>query len=213
MTKPSSRQGGPSLLTDKIKVEALRLLLHDSPHPGYIKDRFGCYIVVNPAACSVFFLRPFDVEGRYDYEFLEEPALAMVREADNAVLRSGQHASITTTLFTPAYNTDRLWMISRWPLRETDGRVVGIMCAGREITGRDAGMETEAGVEVVEVRIGSTLATMQEQVEAMSAEMNRIEATLPPADASFASVRKSLGSLALGIKAILRASRPRNKRH
>lgn len=117
--------------------DLLRNLLDSLPDYVYVKDRDGHYILDNVMHRSTLGVRQAeDVTGRVPSDFFLPDVAARYHADDQAVLTSGM----------PLYNREeeivdsrgnRLWMVTtKVPLRDKDGKVVGVVGIGRDITER-----------------------------------------------------------------------------
>jgi PAS domain S-box-containing protein len=119
--------------------EALLRTFSDAlPDPIFLKDREGRWFFANPAVLSVVGKARDAVIGRTDAEIYDDPAVgAALMETDRRVMTSGMAEVLEETIPTPA--GDRVYLSTKVPYRDADGRVVGIIGSARDITERIRG--------------------------------------------------------------------------
>ncbi|MFH1071125.1 MAG: PAS domain S-box protein, partial [Candidatus Glassbacteria bacterium] len=116
----------------------LQLVLDSVPQRIFWKDRNGVLLGANRQFAADHGLdRPDLVRGKTDYDLLPNPAQAgFFREHDRQVIESGEPIyRIVEPLETP--DGRQLWLeTSKMPLRDSHGRVVGVLGAYEDITQR-----------------------------------------------------------------------------
>ncbi|TAL29547.1 MAG: response regulator [Spirochaetes bacterium] len=114
----------------------LRTLLDTIPDLVWLKDAEGVYLHCNRRFESFFGAKERDIVGKTDYDFVEKDLADFFRRHDNAAMAAGKptineeritfaedgHAEILETIKTPIYRND--------------GRLIGVLGVGRDITGR-----------------------------------------------------------------------------
>jgi sigma-B regulation protein RsbU (phosphoserine phosphatase) len=132
-----------SLFSDATKL--LSCILDSQPDLIFVKDLEGRYVYDN-AAHWQFLGAPSaaDVIGKTVHDFFPKEQAAIYHDDDLAVMRTGQPVINREDLI--AHASGRLvWMsTSKTPLRDADGRIIGIIGRERDITIRKQAQEALA---------------------------------------------------------------------
>ncbi|WP_459193528.1 PAS domain S-box protein [Halosimplex sp. J119] len=112
----------------------LEAIVENTEDPIYIKDREGRYQFANEAVAEPFDLDPEGVIGKPDEEFFDEATVQDIREDDRRVLETGE--SVSREVIRPIDGDDRVFLDHKYPYRDEDGEVVGVMGISRDITER-----------------------------------------------------------------------------
>jgi len=118
------------------RSEAMLMAFTDaSPDLMFIKDRDGRCLFANPASLRALGRAREDVVGKTDHEVIQDAAMeAVVRENDRLVMETGGAQAVEECIPTPAGK--RWFLTSKAPLRDRDGRVIGVVGVSRDITDR-----------------------------------------------------------------------------
>jgi PAS domain S-box-containing protein len=119
--------------------------------PGvvYAKDREGRLLVGNRGTTELFGRPPEAYLGRTDAEVLGDPEQARaLMETDRRIMESGVAEQVEETV-SLADGTPAVWFSTKAPLRDGEGRVVGLIGSSIDITARK---ETEARLAESEER-------------------------------------------------------------
>jgi PAS domain S-box-containing protein len=110
----------------------------------FAKDASGRYQFANRAALTAI-RRPLeDVIGRTDAELLEGDASRLIMELDRRVLDEGETVEAEEAI-PVGDGTMRYWLSRKMPLRDGEGRIVGVVGIARDVTARrEAEMRAEA---------------------------------------------------------------------
>ncbi|WP_225421122.1 PAS domain-containing protein [Sphingomonas parva] len=114
----------------------LRTFTEAVPGVVYAKDRDGRLLVANRGTSELLGLPPEAYIGRTDAEVLEDKAeAAAIMANDRRVMESGETEQVEEEVRladgSPAY-----WLSTKTPLRDADGRVVGLVGSSVDITER-----------------------------------------------------------------------------
>ncbi|MEI6226769.1 MAG: PAS domain S-box protein, partial [Deltaproteobacteria bacterium] len=141
----------------------LLALANSSPDAIFAKDLEGRWTFVNTAALEVVSKPAEEVLGRTDAEILgnAERALSLTRN-DLEVLESGEPRTFEETLSVPA--GVRTYLSSKAPLRDAEGRVIGIVGVAKNIT--------EIRMMENQLAVASRLAAMGTLVAGVAHEIN-----------------------------------------
>jgi PAS domain S-box-containing protein len=122
-------------LAQSERLRALRLLTaiaDGSSEAIFAKDRDGRYILFNRQAESYFGKRSDEVLGNDDTLLLSPEEVAMLRTIDQEVMHQDQPVTYQYALALP--RGVRTLSVSKGPLRDVSGAVVGIFGIARDIT-------------------------------------------------------------------------------
>src|SRR3954468_17294864 len=115
----------------------LRAVLNEIPDPIFLKDRDGRMLMANRAALNVIGKRAEDVLGKTSSEYLENPQLeSELLKSDYRVLETG--AAECTEQVLPGPAGPRVFLTTRFPFRDDEGNLIGVIGVSRDITERRA---------------------------------------------------------------------------
>lgn len=146
----------------------------------FAKDLDGRYRLCNRAAGALLGHPPQDVLGRDDPALLPAPEVAAIQAAEQAVLDSG--ANRTDEIRRLAPDGPRVYLVTRGPLHDADGRLTGVFGIARDITDLKAAEQARATLQAERVA---------QQQRARLALLNQMQDT----NAALASVRALNASL------------------
>ena len=114
----------------------LRTLIDSLPDLIYAKDVRCKFMLANEACCRVMGTNPEQVVGRDDFEFFPKELAQGFYDDEQKIIQSGE--PLLNREESVLYHDGRTSYIltSKVPLRDEQGRVVGIMGIGRDITER-----------------------------------------------------------------------------
>jgi two-component system, cell cycle sensor histidine kinase and response regulator CckA len=114
----------------------LRAITDSIPDPIFVKDRESRWLFSNPATLQVTGkARLEEVLGRTDTELFTDAGLAAaLMEADRRVVLSGAAEVLEENVDTPGGR--RVYLATKVPYRDEDGRIIGIIGTARDITDR-----------------------------------------------------------------------------
>jgi PAS domain S-box-containing protein len=113
----------------------LRTLIDTSPDPTYVKDAESRFIVGNMAVARLMGAKtPEELTGKTDFDFYPEELARLYYAGERALIESGEPMIAREEPgVDPAGN--RRWLsTSKVPLRDKEGRIVGLVGTGRDIT-------------------------------------------------------------------------------
>jgi PAS domain S-box-containing protein len=100
----------------------------------FVKDLQGRYLLLNAAAAAVTGRPASESLGRDDHALFPEAA-QVVRRSDEAALQAGRTLQTEEQVTTPAGETVD-FLVTKGPVRNREGRVVGVFGIARDITAR-----------------------------------------------------------------------------
>jgi PAS domain S-box-containing protein len=142
----------------------LRAFTDAVPGVVYAKDRAGRMLVANRGVTELLGLPPQHYLGRTDQEFLDDPTqAAAVMANDRRIMDSGVAEQLEETLNRPD-GSPSVWLSTKAPFRDAQGRVIGIIGSSLDITARKA----------AEAALAKLNATLEQQVRQRTAELQRV---------------------------------------
>jgi PAS domain S-box-containing protein len=113
----------------------LQTFVTSTPEPILAKDVDGRIIMVNPAALRALGLTQEQVLGHSKVELYgDSEETRRIIESDQRVLHTGEPAVVEETLGTP--KGPRTFLVTKSPLRDNDGRIIGVVGVAADITER-----------------------------------------------------------------------------
>ncbi|GAA4867970.1 hybrid sensor histidine kinase/response regulator [Luteimonas vadosa] len=114
----------------------LRTFIEAVPGVVYAKDAEGRFLVANRGVSELLGLPPEKFLGRTDAEVLADPVQGeAVMATDRRIMASGNAEQIEEEVRL-ADGTPALWLSTKAPLRDADGKVVGLIGSSVDITDR-----------------------------------------------------------------------------
>jgi len=115
----------------------LRTVIDLIPENVYVKDSEGRKTLANRADLEYLGVRKeSEVSGKTDFDFYPPEIAGSFWEDDQKVLRSGQRVINREERITRPGGEERWLLTSKVPLLDGDGRVIGLVGVGRDITER-----------------------------------------------------------------------------
>jgi two-component system CheB/CheR fusion protein len=110
-------------------------LLFSVPDAIYFKDDHGNFVRANPAlATRLGLCDPREAVGKTTAQLVGEEAARAETEADEAVVRTGQAQHYALEKHSTQEGGDRWDLVTRLPLRDQDGAIVGVIGIIRDVT-------------------------------------------------------------------------------
>lgn len=120
----------------------LRTLLDSIPDSIYIRDCDGKYIVVNRALAELVGSHdPAEVTGKSPYDYFPEEAARRFISEDGAVMEAGQTVINPSTVLRNSDGDLRHLLTTKVPMRDSEGKVFGILGINRDITDQERARE------------------------------------------------------------------------
>jgi len=114
--------------------ERLRAIVESAQDAIFTKDREGHYIHANTACTSLFELTLDEMRGKTDFDLFPPQIARHIQEIDRAVIGKGE--TIVIEDMKPTAGVMRTFHISKVPLRDVNGEIVGLCGIARDITER-----------------------------------------------------------------------------
>lgn len=119
---------------------SLQGLIDYAPVSISLRDLEGRYQVVNPHVCRATGKEPEDLLGRHPADCYPPEAALELTRGDADVIRTGE--AITHERQLPdSDGTDHTYFAVKYPVRDSDGKVIGIGACGIDITARKVAEE------------------------------------------------------------------------
>ncbi|HEY9193605.1 MAG TPA: PAS domain S-box protein [Methyloversatilis sp.] len=113
-------------------VALLDSFVTSSSDPMFAKDMEGRYLLCNPEACRLLGIAASDVLGKDDHSLHLPAGAAQVMANDRKVIAGGQVVRFEERLHTA--DGDRVYLSTKGPLRDADGKLLGTYGIARDIT-------------------------------------------------------------------------------
>ncbi len=144
-------------------ADLLRTIVETAPGVIYGKDLEGRMLIANSAALELIGRSWAEVEGRTDAEFLADRAQGeAIMANDRMVIDGGRTQELEEQVSRPG-GTPRIYLSKKTPMRDADGKVVGLVGVSVDISDRKAAEE----------QLRSLNADLEARVAERSAELDR----------------------------------------
>jgi PAS domain S-box-containing protein len=125
----------------------LRAVLDGTPDPIYLKDRECRIVIANPAALRIIGKPAEQVLGKTSREHVHDPeGERAVMENDRRIMETGVTESVEETLSGPG--GVRVFLSTKSPYRDREGRVIGVIGVSRDITERKRAEQERARLQL-----------------------------------------------------------------
>ncbi len=160
----------------KALEDRLQTLMDRAPVPIYIKGRDRHYLLANRVAHEVAGLRPNDLIGLTDKDFMPLEAEQHVEATDRRILDDGGTYEAEETIVVGG--AERTFLTVKFPYVDETGQIAGISGISTDITDKKKAEELREELAVTQARaIEELTASRQETVErlAKALEMHDVE--------------------------------------
>lgn len=124
--------GEPARMADE-DTARLKAIVEHSPDAVYIRNLEGVMVLVNAAGAEGLGIDAADIIGKLPEEILPPPVAARIRESDEAVLQTGEVLTYESRMRNLS-GREMTFLISKYPYRDTAGRIIGLIGIMRDIT-------------------------------------------------------------------------------
>ena len=112
----------------------LQTLMDSISDSIYFKDEENRFIMVNKAKAAHSNVKPEEMIGKTDFDFLPDEEARKAFEDDEEVLRTGKFIIDKIEKLTGIDGTERWVSVTKIPRFDTEGNIVGTMGISRDIT-------------------------------------------------------------------------------
>jgi diguanylate cyclase (GGDEF)-like protein/PAS domain S-box-containing protein len=114
----------------------LRTLVESSPDAIWLKDPDGIYLACNTRMEELVGRPRQDIVGRRDDDFFAPDAVEHMRDTDLEALRTGKPVAHEQRLAVPGESKERSFEAIKTAIVGADGKVLGVLGVGRDVTMR-----------------------------------------------------------------------------
>jgi len=114
----------------------LRTLVESSPDVIWLKDPDGVYLTCNTRFEELLGRTRHDIVGKRDSDFFPAPQARHMRDTDLNAIRTGKPLAHEQRLTRPGELEARVFEAIKTAIVEPDGKVMGVLGVGRDMTGR-----------------------------------------------------------------------------
>ncbi len=132
--KEARAETGRALQHSEESLHLLETVIEAPSDAIFIKDRSGRYLMINSAGARSLGRTPAQVRGRDDTALFPPEAGQALRETDRRIMESGTAELVEERI--PMPEGERVFLATKAPYRDADGRVAGLIGIARDITER-----------------------------------------------------------------------------
>jgi PAS domain S-box-containing protein len=114
--------------------ELLQTLMDSIPDSIYFKDGENKFVMVNKAKAARSNVKPEDMIGKTDFDFLPEEEARKVFEDDEEVMKTGKFIINKVERLTSVEGDEKWVSVTKFPRFDSDGNIIGTMGISRDIT-------------------------------------------------------------------------------
>ncbi|KYK20772.1 hypothetical protein AYK21_05555 [Thermoplasmatales archaeon SG8-52-2] len=114
--------------------ELLQTLMDSIPDSIYFKDSENKFVMVNKAKAARSNVKPEEMIGKNDFDFLPEEEARKVFEDDQEVMKTGKFIINKIERLTSVDGSEKWVSVTKFPRFDNDGNIIGTMGISRDIT-------------------------------------------------------------------------------
>jgi len=133
----------------------LRAVAEGTTDAVYVKDREGRYLMINTAGARLLGKPVAEVMGRDDRAFFPLEEAEAIRDADRALMDSGNSRTTEENRLVAGVMTS--FLTTKGPHRDDSGRVVGLIGIARDISARKRAEENQRFLAEATTRLAESL--------------------------------------------------------
>jgi diguanylate cyclase (GGDEF)-like protein/PAS domain S-box-containing protein len=145
----------------------LRNVLQSIPDPIWLKDLRGNYLTCNMAFAANLGVQPADVQGTCDTDWVDETTAAQYLKTDHDAMEAGRPLRFEEGYGKPGVANSDLHELMKTPMRDSHGRVMGILGMARNI---QAHKDIEARLRATQAELQATLNALPDLLIEVNAE-------------------------------------------
>jgi PAS domain S-box-containing protein len=125
-------------------LELLTLFFNNTPDNVYVKDASSAFLLASKATVKLLKAEKFeDIEGKTDYDFFPKELADIYFKDEQEIMRTGIPIfDKEEPVYTDSVSEARWLSTSKIPLRDQNGKIIGILGSGRDISYRKHIQET-----------------------------------------------------------------------
>lgn len=116
--------------------DLLQAVIDGTPDVIYVKDRNGSFVLINKGTARLLGKTAVEIVRRRDADFLPQHVAVAIESVDQAVMQDGQ--ALVREEAVPQDGVNRVFLSSKAPWLDGDGKVIGLIGISRDITERKA---------------------------------------------------------------------------
>lgn len=147
--------------------ERIQMLMDAAPVPIYIKDRERRYTIANRVANKVAGLKPNELTGKTDADFMSPESERIAAESDRMILKSGETYEAEETV--TVAGEEKTFLTVKFPYLDDTGQIAGISGISTDITAKRQAEELQEQLAATQQKaIEELRASRQETVERLT---------------------------------------------
>jgi two-component system, cell cycle sensor histidine kinase and response regulator CckA len=123
-----------ALVAERASSNLLQSIIEGTSDAVYLKDSQGRYLLMNSAGARLLGYTTEEIVGKTDNEIFPAPEAEVIRGFDREVMESGQ--MLTTEDMLTSAGTARLYLTTKNPYRDPQGKIIGVLGISVDITER-----------------------------------------------------------------------------
>jgi PAS domain S-box-containing protein len=148
----------------KKRTREITSILRYTPSVVFIKDREGCYQLVNSRFEELFGVKNADIQGQTDYDIFSKEVADHFRANDRRVLREGRPLQVEEPI--PQSNGLHTYLSVKFPLYDEEGTASGLCGISMDIT------ELKKAQDQLRRLSGSIMAGQEKERKAIARELH-----------------------------------------
>jgi putative two-component system response regulator len=147
--------------------ERIQMLMDAAPVPIYIKDRERRYTIANRVAHEVAGLKPSELIGKTDSDFMSPESERIAAESDRMILKSGETYEAEETM--TVGDEEKTFLTVKFPYLDDTGQIAGISGISTDITAKRQAEELQKALaDTQRQAIEELRASRQETIERLT---------------------------------------------